>query len=229
MKNINYSENPDHIGVFRALNKGAIIIHLDTVYAVIAIANKNGIQSLDRVKRRKPKKSYGTLVSNFGDFIMTSSVNQKTKEVIMNLVDERALENCFLRLPFKGIQNSKLFMNSTHQGLVVVEPVRSFCKDIEQRLAENPNNLIMNRLVCSSANISGDSKGSIVMREAALKFGRAMGVELFVEFNFPKTNLKKGSFPIFSFGDMSYCIERKGPGVEAIDKQFLESGFLKTF
>ena len=229
VKNINYSENPDSIGICIALNKGAIIMHLDSVYAVVSIANQKGIRSLDRVKRRKPGKCYGTLVSNFGDFIMTSSVNNKTKEAIMKLGSERALENCFLRLPFKSIQNSELFMNGTHQGLVVVEPVRSFCKEIEQRITENKDNLIMDRLVCSSANISGDSKGSIVEREAALKFGKAMGMELFVEFNFPKTNVKKGSFPILSFGDMTYRIERKGPGVDAIDKQFLESGFLKTF
>ena len=229
MKIINYSESPDTEEIYIALSKGVIIVHLESVYAVVSIADQKGVLSLNRVKRRRPGKSYGTLVSDVSDFIMTSSVNHKTKEVIMKLGFERALDNCFLRFPFKGIQNTELFMNGTHQGLVVVEPVRSFCKEIEQRLAENKDNLMMNRLVCSSANISGDAKGSIVQREAALKFGKAMGVELFIEFNFPKSKEKKGSFPIFSFGEMTYCIERKGPGFEAIDKQLLESGLLKTF
>jgi hypothetical protein len=63
-------------------------------------------------------------------------------------------------------------------------------------------------LLCTSANISGDTNGAITDLEQALEFGKAQGVGLFVHSGLLIKNL--GSYPSFYIGKEEITIERKG-------------------
>jgi len=227
MKLINFSKDSDIEMVGDALCKGAIIVDLNNVFAVVALPNKKGVDFLNHVKNRKPGKCYGSLISDANQFVNSSILDSDTKFRLTNCMEQGILDNSFVRIPWNDSENSQLIMNGTHQGLKTTEPILSFCHLIEKRLIQNGDDFMIKSLICSSANISGDPRGSITDRSEAIQFGRDRGVDLFVEFDFPNTEVESGSFPIFSFQNMTFSIERKGPGYREIESLLSQSGFSK--
>lgn len=227
MKLINFSKDSDIEMVVDALCKGAIIVDLNNVFAVVALPNKKGVDFLNHVKNRKPGKCYGSLISDASQFVNSSILDSDTKFRLTNCLEQGILDNSFVRIPWNDTVISQLIMNGTHQGLKTTEPILSFCHLIEKRLIQNGDDFMIKSLICSSANISGDPKGSITDRGEAIQFGRDRGVDLFVEFDFPNTEVESGSFPIFSFQNMTFSIERKGPGYREIESLLSQSGFSK--
>ena len=227
MKLINFSRDPFIDTVADALHKGAIIVHLNNVFAVVALPNKKGVDFLNLVKNRKHGKCYGSLISDTHEFVNNSILDSETKFRLTNCLEQGILDNSFIRIPWNNSGNPQLIMNGTHQGLKTTEPVLSFCHLIEQRLIQKNGGVMINSLICSSANISGDPRGSITDRALAIQFGKERGIDLFVEFDFPKNKVESGSFPIFSFNEMTFSIERKGPGCHEIESRLSKIGFSK--
>ena len=225
MEILNFSTDPDLEKVARALQQGAIVANLNHVFAVMALPNAQGAGSLSTVKNRKAGKCYGSLISDAHGFVKESKLDDKTKVSLMNCMAEGDLDDAFVRLPWGDSKNEALVMGGTHQGLKTTEPVLSFCRSLEERVIRPRKGFMMNRLICSSANISGDPRGSITDRNEAIQFAKERGVGLFVEFDFPDDDVEPGSFPIFSFKDMAFSVERQGPGWGEIHRRLLERGF----
>lgn len=222
----NYSHTPDPQMVFEALREDTILVSLNNVYALMSLANESGVKAIDRVKIRKAGKSYGSMVTDANRFLDEAGIDEELKGALRSIGKSGVLEGAFIRLPWGQNALDGLVMNGTHQGLILIEPVRSFCIEIEEIFKDQLGEEITPSLICSSANISGDSNGSITNRETAIKFGIDRGVKLFVEFDFEEV-VEKGSFPIFSFEKMSFTLERKGPGSDNIQKSLMNNGFLE--
>lgn len=227
MKIINFSKEPDIDAIVDTLHEGAVIVHLGSVYGVVALPNRRGVFYLNLVKKRKSGKCYGSLVSDSRQFVRDSILDAETKLKLIECMDKGLLDNSFIRIPWEDNGNKELILNGTHQGLKTIEPIRTFCRVIEDKLIKREESLMIRGLICSSANISGDPRGSITDRKEAIQFGLDRGIKLFVEFDFQKENTELGSFPIFSFNNMTFTSERKGPGSDNIQKLLLENGFLE--
>lgn len=225
MEILNFSTDPDLEKVVEALQQGAIVVDLNHVFAVVALPNAQGSDSLSAVKNRKAGKCYGSLISDAHGFVEESQLDEKTIVSLTNCMVDGVLDDAFVRLPWGDSENKGLVLGGTHQGLKTTEPVLSFCRSLEERLIRHAEGFMMNRLICSSANISGDPRGSITDRNEAIQFAQDRGVGLFVEFDFPTTDVETGSFPIFSFQHMAFSVERQGPGWGEIQQRLLERGF----
>ena len=225
MEILNFSTDPNLEKVAGAIQQGAIVVNLNHVFAVVALPNAQGADSLSVVKKRKADKCYGSLISDGHGFVEESQLDEKTKVSLTKSLVEGVLNDAFVRLPWGDSENDALVMGGSHQGLKTTEPVLSFCRSLEERLIRRAEGFMMNRLICSSANISGDPRGSITDRNEAIQFTKDRGVGLFVEFDFPTTDVEPGSFPIFSFQHMAFTVERKGPGWGEIQRRLLERGF----
>ena len=227
MEFYNFSDDSNVSTVFEKLAQKAILVHLNNVYALVSLASDSGINSLDEVKLRKRGKCYGSMVSQISQFIRESTLDATTKHSLTLLGESGVLENSFLRLPWNETLQDGLIMNRTHQGLILSEPIRSFCSCLESILQEKSSDVLLPRLICSSANISGDENGSITSRNEAIEFGIFRKIELFVEFNFDQKSTVKGSFPIFSFNNMTFEVERDGPNREIIEEKLIDAGLRK--
>lgn len=225
MKIVRFSKDPDINAVADALCRGAIIVDLNHVFAVVALPNERGAESLSVVKNRKPGKCYGSLITDVHPFLNSSFLDPETKSRLTHCMVQGILNDAFVRVPWGKSNNPHLTLNGTHQGLKTTEPILSFCRLIEQQLIRNGEGFMMENLICSSANISGDPRGSITERNDAIQFGEDRRVNLFVEFDFPKTEVESGSFPIFSFQNMSFSVARTGPKCHEIQSQLLQNGF----
>jgi hypothetical protein len=225
MEILNFSTDPDLEKVAGALQQGAIVVNLNHVFAVVALPNAQGVDSLSAVKNRKAGKCYGSLIGDAHEFVEESELDAETKIRFIECMVDGDLDDAFVRLPWGDTENEGLVMGGTHQGLKTTEPVLSFCCSLEKRVIRRAEGFMMNRLICSSANISGDPRGSITNRGEAIQFAKDRGVGLFVEFDFPTGDVEPGSFPIFSFNHMAFSVERQGPGWDKIHRGLLERGF----
>lgn len=225
MEILNFSQDPDLEKVGVALQEGAIVVDLNHVFAVVALPNVKGADALSRVKNRKAGKCYGSLISDAHQFVNGSKLDAETAFKLTTCMAQGILDDAFVRIPWGDAKDSPLIMNGTHQGLKTTDPILSFCRLIEQRLVQPAEDFIVPHLICSSANISGDPRGSITDRSAAIQFGLDRSVGLFVEFDFPNRDVESGSFPIFSFEHMAFAVERTGPRCAEIHRMLLQSGF----
>ena len=156
MNIINFSKYPDIDTVTDAVSNGAIVVDLNNVFAVIALPNEKGADFLNRVKNRKPGKCYGSLISDAHQFVNNSILDSDTKLRLSHCLEQGLLDNSFVRIPWKDSLNSQLIMNGTHQGLKITEPILLFCRLIEKQLIHKGEGFMINNLICSSANVSGD-------------------------------------------------------------------------
>lgn len=226
MNIINYSHAPDPQKVFEALRQDAILVSLNNVYALMSLANESGVKAIDRVKIRKAGKSYGSMVTDANRFFDEARIDEELKGTLRSIGKSGVLEGTFIRLPWSQNALDGLVMNGTHQGLILGEPVRSFCMEIEENFKYQLGGEMIPSLICSSANISGDSNGSITNRETAIKFGIDRGIKLFVEFDFEEI-VEKGSFPIFTIYNGGYRVERNGPRRAFIESKIKDAGLIQ--
>ncbi|MBT6515086.1 MAG: hypothetical protein HOK65_09965 [Crocinitomicaceae bacterium] len=212
--------------IFDYLKAGPILLDLGCVYALVALPTSSGKLGLDTLKIRLPGKNYGSMISDFALFIKESDLDEAVKSTLLSPQNQNRLVGSFIRLPWKRSEELNAFTkNGTHQGLIVPEPIRSFCGKMENHFLEGKlNHSGFRRLICTSANISGAPSGSITKLERARIFGEERGVSLLVRFNL-EANQETGSFPIFSIDNKGYVVERKGPKCLHFETQLKSMGF----
>ncbi len=211
--------------IFDYLKAGPILLDLGCVYALIALPTSSGKLGLDTLKIRLPGKNYGSMISDFALFIKESDLDEAVKSTLLSPQNQNRLEGCFIRLPWKQSEALNTFTkNGTHQGLIVPEPIRSFCQNMESHFLEDKlNHSGFRRLICTSANISGAPSGSITSLDRVRIFGKEREVSLLVRFKL-EANEERGSFPIFSIDKEGYTIERKGPKFLQFENQLMSLG-----
>jgi hypothetical protein len=218
MQEVNYHE-PAHADlIFDSMENNALLLDLNSVFAVVALPTPKGVHLINAIKKRLPGKAYGGLIANYTDYIRASALSEEEKLSLLSDEFSEVFTGCFLRLPWQETMDSEeLIMNGTFQGLILSEPFRSFAESMHDRMRTRDGDTnALDWLICSSANISGDPGGSIVDREAALKFGRDRGIHYLVSFSTMPESEGKGSFPIFSYSGGFFKLERNGPGSQNV-------------
>lgn len=211
--------------IFDYLKAGPILLDLGCVYALVSLPTSKGKLDLDYLKSRLPGKTYGSMVSDFALFLKESDLAENIKTSLLDSQNPNRLEGSFIRLPWKQSEALNTFTkNGTHQGLIVPEPIRSFCQNMESHFLEDKlNRRGFSRLICTSANISGAPSGSITSLDRVRIFGKEREVSLLVRFKL-EANEERGSFPIFSIDKEGYTIERKGPKFLQFENQLMSLG-----
>lgn len=199
------------------------LIQLPPVFGLVAPPSKIGIQALHYTKARLDGKLYGTLIGDYTNFL--SLAVEETIPDFLKVEDNiRFLDDSFLRIQITDKDfTSPLVSKGTHQGLLLADgPYRNAFKIIEQLLADKVepslyNGKLYSAPLCTSANISGDVRGSITDYERALEFMIDRNIPLMISGK-KEAAASKGSYPIFSFNGNQVKVERKGPGMERMIK-----------
>jgi hypothetical protein len=117
--------------------------------------------------------------------------------------------------------------NGTHQSLLLPSGAHRqlFCT-IESEGLGRPGELFgdlqVNVPLCTSANLSGHPEGSITTLEKAREFAHMLDLDLLVRQ--PTHEGERGSFPIVSLLGGQARIERRGPGIEALESALAQRG-----
>lgn len=220
--------NDDNLAfVFDALSLGGFLIDLGSVFALIALPTKQGVDFIDKTKKRLLGKAYGSIVSDPIDFIRSSKLDNASKELLLDSFSSVRITNCFLRIPWKD-ETNELLINGTHQGLLIDEERHHFFAELNSFVAGiNQKELIggISSVICSSANLSGHPDGTITDLNKAITFGDDNNIDLLIKFKRITEMQTKGSFPIFSIGYQSFRVERNGPGQDGIKSMLIQLGF----
>ncbi len=182
-----------------------IMLEMRGVYGLIAPNTLKGIQALHSIKKRLPGKTYGSI---FGS---PEGLSRLSNIVIPSLIQQ---EGFILRIPVSEKGNNEVTRAGTHQILFENSNLRDFISLLEDFCLSEKMSLNFERSsyagpLCTSANISGASSGPITNRDAAISFGRESGIPLMIETGMMGEWL--GSYPIFSFENNQFTIERDGP------------------
>lgn len=204
------------------------LIQLPPVFGLVAPPSKIGIQALHYTKARLDGKLYGTLIGDYSNFL--GLADEATVPDFLKMEKNiRFLDDSFLRIQITDAEfTSPLVSKGTHQGLLLADgPYRDAFKLIEQILTDKAEPSLYNGKLyaaplCTSANISGDVRGSITDYERALEFMIDRNIPLMISGK-NEVAASKGSYPIFSFIGNRVKVERKGPGMERMLKALPES------
>jgi hypothetical protein len=201
------------------------LIQLPPVFGLVAPPSKIGIQALHYTKARLDGKLYGSLIGDYTNFL-SLAVENSIPDLLKVESNIRFLDNSFLRIQITDKAfASPLVSQGTHQGLLLGDgPYRTAFKAVEQILSEKAepslfNDKFYSAPLCTSANISGDIRGSITDYERALEFMVDRNIPLMISGQ-KEAAASKGSYPIFSFHGNKVKIERKGPGMEQMIQSF---------
>ena len=181
------------------------VIDLGSVFGIIDLPTFNGVKRLDMAKNRLPGKHYGSI----------SSIS-KIPDHLKHLPSDFFC-NSFIRqkITKKNI-NNPLIKNGTHQTLFLGNSLNDFFYNCEQFIKKNikKDELIhplVSSVICSSANISGDSNGSITSYDIALNFCHHQKITTLIKNESGDVNSSKGSFPILEINKKNYKVHRAGP------------------
>jgi tRNA A37 threonylcarbamoyladenosine synthetase subunit TsaC/SUA5/YrdC len=212
MKEINLTDHnflESVIGVFSSDNP-VIILEFTGTYGLVAPNSLKGASALDLTKNRLEGKYYGSILGNCEAFskILPNHFKNNIEEII------EIFKGAFVRFEVENkSSNSKVIKDGKHQVLIENPDFRKQIELVELMLMKqhSESDFFLENyqgLLCTSANISGDTNGAITDLEQALEFGKAQGVELFVHSGLLIKNL--GSYPSFYIGEEEITIERKG-------------------
>ena len=210
--------------VLKYIIKYPIIIQLPTVYGIIALPNSKGVHDLNKIKNRKPNKNYGSIVGDLNNFYDLFK-KEKLPDFIQNINNLNVFNDCFIRGIISSTnKNNSVIKNGTHQGLILRnKKLRDLITAIEINLSYLididlfDGNEYMAPL-CTSANISGDPKGSIVNKKDAILFAKERDIKLMVTLKKEDIANELGSYPILSLNKHQINLVRNGPG----DQQLLK-------
>ncbi len=199
------------------------IFEFSGVYGLIAANTVEGVNGINNVKNRLPNKFYSSIFGT--DTILKNANNSKLFDLKNQLLE--IFEGSFLRFEIeKPTTTNPLICNGTHQVLIKRPSYRDLFNNLEIELCKilPPSPYFSYKHyapICSSANISGDSAGSITSKQKALEFAKNRKIKLFVH---SKLNaLEQGSYPVFSIDkNLKVKIERKGLNDELIFKRATE-------
>jgi hypothetical protein len=199
------------------------IFEFSGVYGLIASNTIEGVDVINATKIRLPNKFYSTILGS--DNILKNDKHSKLFDLKDQLLE--IFEGSFMRFEIENQTTSNpLICKGTHQVLIKRPSYRDLFYNLEIELSKilppSPYFSFNHYApICSSANISGDSAGSITSKQKALEFAKNRNIKLFVH---SKLNaLEQGSYPVFSIDkNLQIKIERKGLNDENIYKKAYE-------
>ncbi|AEE52924.1 hypothetical protein [Haliscomenobacter hydrossis] len=211
--------------------EGVLLLQMPAVFVLLAPATPKGVESLNQTKLRLPQKNYGTAIGDIQKFHALASPGSLPHE-LKRAEDLNRLTGAFIRFAIgRSSFNSAAVRAGTHQGVLVDGPHRDLFKAVEQSFAQQADPALFcghtfSAPLCTSANLSGDSLGSITDWDRAYRFARQRHLSLVIRCEAaPGEN---GSYPIFYFKDDQATIERHGPGEEAIMRRLPERLFAES-
>jgi tRNA A37 threonylcarbamoyladenosine synthetase subunit TsaC/SUA5/YrdC len=205
--------------VIEILRHDVVMVQMPSVFVLLAPPNSDGVERLNRTKRRQPNKNYGTALGDLESFFAMAVPGTLPPE-LDSVERMKVLSGAFIRLTVaeEGF-NSPMVRNGTAQGLLLDGPHRELFRAVEASFADvvEPSIVGGHRFaapLCTSANISGHPDGSIVSWERAYEFGLERDIPLVVRCE-PEPGLV-GSYPIFWLQPEQIRVERDGPRMEEI-------------
>jgi hypothetical protein len=197
------------------------MLQLPSVYAIVAPSTLKGVVAMNQAKSRLPGKIYGSAIGSFANFFKLANLKQLNSIFNGDLSFFSSLEGSFIRIPVAGKDLVTPTINTgTHQGLLLPKgPIRNLFEEIEKLSSHYKSSDIFpmanyHAPLCTSANISGDPRGSITNIQQARLFADFAKIDLIVRINHEAE--EKGSYPILSFEGNNVTVERHGPGLERI-------------
>lgn len=212
-----------------ALDKFPVImLQFPEVFALMAPPNKEGVEALNRAKKRLPEKYYSSLVGKDSSFFrLTGPLPYYLPEQNARLL----LEGAIVRIRMgEENQDSSLCCRGTHQGLLYRNGhLRQLFSAMEEAFLPLVNldfyfGKSYSAALCTSANISGKQE-SITDLNTARDFGNNAGIPLLIRSDGISSG--KGSYPVLILEDNHIAIEREGPGLESIIQRFPENLFIR--
>lgn len=211
--------------------EGVLLLQMPAVFVLLAPATQKGVESLNQTKLRLPQKNYGTAIGDIQKFHALASPGSLPHE-LKQAEDLNRLTGAFIRFAIgRSSFNSAAVRAGSHQGVLVDGPHRDLFKAVEQSFAHQADPALFcghtfSAPLCTSANLSGDSLGSITDWDRAYHFARQRHLSLVIRCEADQG--ENGSYPIFYFKDDQATIERHGPGEEAIMRRLPERLFAES-
>jgi tRNA A37 threonylcarbamoyladenosine synthetase subunit TsaC/SUA5/YrdC len=213
-----------------AMRTGPFLLEMPTVFGLFAPPTRSGVRWLNTAKARLPNKTYGTVLGRLRSF-HALAMPGSLPSCFDDVEQLRALEGAFLRMRVADeTVNTPVLRGGTHQSLLIREgPHRQFFREMEKALAGEAEPELFggwrcSALLCTSANVSGHSEGSITDLSRARAFAREHGIELLIRSS--ERALALGSYPILAFHPEHVSVARVGPGLEDIAR-LLPEGLLE--
>lgn len=205
-----------------------VMLQFPEVFALMAPPNQQGVDALNRVKKRLPEKFYSTLVGEDAHFL---HLTDYLPEYLPRDQAGSLLEGSIMRIRVADVdKNSPVCFAGTHQGLVYRQGyLRELFKALEKAfkpIAEPGFHFGKNYSapLCTSANISGHPDGSITDLTTARRFAESAGIPLLIRSAEPDAN-EKGSYPVLIPEKDHIRVERNGPGLSEIMQRFPDGLF----
>ena len=219
MREVHIGDSDTLNAVIDTLRHDVVMVQMPTVFVLLAPPNSDGVKRLNRTKVRQPNKNYGTALGDLESFYNMALPATLPPE--LDSVDGlKVLSGAFIRIMVAAESfNSAMVRNGTAQGLLLEGPHRELFKAVEASFADVVEPSIVGghtfaAPLCTSANISGHSDGSIVSWEKAYVFGVERNGPPVVRCE-PEKELV-GSYPIFWLQQDRVRIERNGPRMEEL-------------
>jgi len=198
------------------------VVQFPAVFALLAPSTPLGVEALNDSKQRLNGKHYGSAIGSLKDFAALADKAYLPSAFHSDIDSMRALEGAFIRLKVTQPDfGSAAVTRGTHQGLLLPEgPHRKLFCMLEQGFQMQSGNPLFDGAryfapLCTSANISGDTAGSILDFERAMAFAEQRNLQLLITSSNTAAQ-ESGSYPIFAFEQNTVRIMRHGPSQERI-------------
>ena len=231
--------------MLEAIQRDAIVIQVPGgVFEVLATPNRPGVEQINRIKKSRgiSGKYYSTYIGTskrYLDLLLPHTLpeNLNTEEGL------NSFEGSILRVNMVPPDfNSSVICQGTHQSFLFGGIYRQFFKAAEcvfDRLGLYDTELFGGRKVVfpigSSANVSGDPKGSITDYPRAIDFCQERGVKLLVTCPDPAP---ASPMPIFAFHEsgkdarnepsQAPIIKKLPPNLKRLSTRLLAEGYISS-
>jgi hypothetical protein len=198
-----------------AMKRDAIVIQVPGgVFEVLATPNRAGVEQINRIKQSRGAGTYYTTCIGTSKRYLDLFPPHTIPENLSTEEGLNSLEGSILRANMASPDfNSQVIRQGTHQSLLFGGICRQFfqtAEDVFDRSGLYDTELFGGRKVVfpigSSANVSGDPKGSITDYSQAIDFCQERGVKLLVTCSDPAP---AGPMRIFEFE--SGMVVQNGP------------------
>ena len=176
-----------------------VVLQFNQVYALIAPSNEYGVQSLNTIKQRLANKFYSSIFGSFKNILNIHGIHLPDIFHDASAVTD-FFKGSFLRFDLTDkLFDSPTVHNGTHQTYISNDNISKLVDTIYRYLPKAPNPLFngigFNPIICTSANLSGDTRGAITTEEEAIAFAKKRNINLFIKND--TSFSPRGSYPIF--------------------------------
>jgi len=202
----------DHITKVLESAFPVFIMEVRGVYGLFAPHSTRGIEALNHAKARKPGKFYGSLAGNLDTLLSIT----KPDSIVHHPEALSILDGCFIRFETNAPALQETVCDGTHQVLIEHPSLRAIAQIMEAYATPLSKSIVNNPFpICTSANLSGDSKGPITTLSEALCFAKERNISLFVHTGL--LGLEKGSYAIIEeLPNGQLRLARNGPQGEQV-------------